>query len=163
MLPEIKTIIYATDLSGNAAHACRYAVYLAEKLGAEVHVVHIAEKLPADALDTLETYLDEFENREDFQNARLKNAKRLLEQNFDRFWESLDEEEQKLRRHVSAIHIVESKPAKAIVKHAKKIKADLIVMGSHKKSPMQAMLGSISRRVLSLAKVPTLIVPIGID
>lgn len=160
MLPEIKTILYATDLTGNASQACRYSVYLAEKTGAEVHVVHIAEKLPADALDTLETYLEDFTDREDFQKARLKTAKRLLEESFERFWESLDEDEQKLRRHVHAIHIVESKPARAIVKHASKINADLIVMGSHKKGKVQTLLGSVSRKVLGLSKIPVLIVPI---
>lgn len=161
MLPDIKTILYATDLSKNATYACRYAVYLAEKMGAEVHVVHVTEKLPADALDTLETYLDEFDNREQFHNQRLKNAKRLLEESFDGFWESLDEEEQQFRKYVKSVHIVESQPAEAIIKHAKKINADLIVMGSHQKGAVSAFLGSISRRVLSMAKIPTLIVPIG--
>lgn len=160
MLPEIKTILYATDLSGRATYACGYAVYLAEKMGAKVHVIHIAEKLPADALDTLETYLENFETREDFQTERLKTTKRLLDENFNNFWASLDKDEQELRRLVQAVHIVESKPAKAILKYAKKIKADLIVMGTHQKGPVQAMLGSISRRVLSEATIPTLIVPI---
>lgn len=41
MLSEIKTILYATDLTENSLQACRYAVYLANKTGAEVHVVHI--------------------------------------------------------------------------------------------------------------------------
>ena len=161
MLPEINVILYATDLTGKANYACRYAVYLADKTGATVHVVHVAEKLPADAMDTLETYLEKFESREDFQSSRLKMAERLLNENFDHFWSTLDDSEQKLRSLVSTVHIVESKPAEAIIKYSKDINADLIIMGSHKKGPVQAFLGSISRRVLSMASIPTLIVPIG--
>ncbi len=161
MLPEIKSILYATDLSGNATKACGYAVYLAEKTGARVHVVHIAEKLPADALDTLETYLEDFSDRKAFQHERLKNAERLLEASFDQFWKTLDEKEQSLQRHIQTVHVVESHPAEAIIKQAKKIDADLIILGSHQKSGVQAFLGSISRKVLGLSMIPTLIVPIG--
>ena len=161
MLPDIKTILYATDLSENSSFACRYAVYLAEKTGAKIHVLHVAEKLPADALDTLETYLEDFENRQQFLHARLENSKRMLTQRFDRFWQSLDETERKLRDHISSLHVLESQPAEAIVKYAAKINADLVVMGTHQKGPVQAFLGSISRRVLSMSTIPTLVVPIG--
>ena len=161
MLPDIKTILYATDLSGNSAFACRYAVYLANKTGAKVHVLYVAERLPAEALDTLETYLEKFENREQFLRARLENAKQLLEKRFDLFWKGLTEEEQKLRHLVSSIQVVESQPAEAIIRLAKKENADLIVMGTHQKGPVQAFLGSISRRVLGMSTIPTLVVPIG--
>ncbi len=161
MLPDIKSILYATDLSGNSAFACRYAVYLAAKTGAKIHILHVTERLPADALDTLETYMEKFENREQFHDARLENVKKLLEKRFDRFWQSLDEPERKLRNQVASVHVIESKPAEAIVQYADKISADLIVMGTHQAGPVQAFLGSISRRVLHMATIPTLVVPIG--
>lgn len=161
MLPEIQTILYATDLSRNSGYACRYAVYLASKIDAKVHVLHVAERLPADALDTLEDYLDKSGNREQFLKTRLENSKRLLKEGFDKFWLSLEEPERKLRDRIGSLHVVESQPAEAIVQYAHKISADLIVMGTHQKGPVQAFLGSISRRVLSIAPMPTLVVPIG--
>jgi len=161
MLPDIKTILYATDLSGNSAYACRYAVYLAEKTGAKIHVLHVAERLPPDALDTLEDYLDKSGNREQFLKSRLENSKRLLKERFEKFWQSLDESERHLRSHIASLHVVESQAADTIVSYAKKIDADLIVMGTHQKGPIQAFLGSISRRVLGIATIPTLVVPIG--
>ena len=161
MLPDIKTILYATDLSRNSGYACRYAVYLASKTDAEVHVLHVAERLPADALDTLEDYLDKSGNREQFLKTRLENSKRLLKEGFDTFWQSLEEPERKLRDRVKSLHVVESQPAEAIVQYAHKVGADMIVMGSHQKGAVQAFLGSISRRVLSMSDIPTLVVPIG--
>ena len=161
MLPEINTILYATDLSGNSAYAFRYADCLAKKTGAKIHVLHVAEKLPADALDTLEDYLDKDGNREQFLETRLENSKKMLKKRSDSFWNSLDENERSLRDQVVSLHVVESSPAEAIVEFVDKTGADLIVMGTHQKGPVQAFLGSISRRVLSMAKVPTLVVPIG--
>jgi nucleotide-binding universal stress UspA family protein len=40
MLPEIKKILYATDLSENARYAARYAVALAERFNAEITTMH---------------------------------------------------------------------------------------------------------------------------
>lgn len=161
MLPDIKTILYATDLSGNAAYAARYAVYLAAKTGAKIHVLHVAERLPPDAMDTLEDYLDKNGNREQFLKSRLENSKKLLKTRFENFWDSLDESERHLKKHVASLHVVESSPAESIIELVEKTGADLIVMGTHQKGPVQALLGSISRRVLNMAKVPTLVVPIG--
>jgi nucleotide-binding universal stress UspA family protein len=59
------------------------------------------------------------------------------------------------------MHVVESTAAESIVELANKTGADLIVMGTHQKGRLQAFLGSISRRVLSMSKVPILVVPIG--
>ena len=161
MLPDINTILYATDLSGNSAHACRYAVYLAKMTGAKIHVLHVAEKLPADAMDTLEDYLDKDGNREQFLKTRLENSKKLLKKRFEIFWRSMDENERSLKSHIVSLHVVESNPAETIVEFVDKTGADLIVMGTHQKGPVQAFLGSISRRVLGMANVPTLVVPIG--
>ncbi|MCP3870594.1 MAG: universal stress protein [Gammaproteobacteria bacterium] len=161
MLPDINTIVYATDLSVKSAYAFRYAVYLADRTDAKIHVLHVAERLPADAMDTLEDYLDKDANREQFLRTRLENSKKLLRKRFDSFWDSLDEHERSLKPHVASLHVVESKPAESIIAFAEETDADLIVMGTHQKGPMQAMLGSISRRVLNMAKVPTLVVPIG--
>ncbi|MCG8426802.1 MAG: universal stress protein [Chromatiales bacterium] len=161
MLPEIKVILYATDLSVHAGHACRYAVYLAEKTDAEVHILHVAERLPADALDTLESYLGKFKDRKNFVDARLENAKQLLIERFDKFWDSLSEEERLLRSRIASLQVIESQPAETIIKYANEVNADMIVMGTHQKAPVQAFLGSISRRVLSTSKIPTLIIPIG--
>lgn len=164
MLPDIKTILFATDLSVNSEFACRYAVYLAEKTDAKIHVLHIAEKLPAEAREALEqseSWMEKFETNEQFHKDRLDNSKRLLTECFDRFWQSLDKAERKLRNHISSMHVIESQPAEAIVQYAEKIEADMIVMGTHQKGAITAFLGSISRRVLKTATIPMLVVPIG--
>ncbi len=43
MLPDIKRILYATDLSENARHAFGYAASLANRYGAKIIVLHVIE------------------------------------------------------------------------------------------------------------------------
>jgi hypothetical protein len=43
MIPKIKNILYATDLSKNSAYAFRYAINSAEHHGANIHILHVWE------------------------------------------------------------------------------------------------------------------------
>src|SRR5512137_751495 len=43
MIPRIKNILYATDLSKNSAYAFRYAVNSARKHDAKIHILHVIE------------------------------------------------------------------------------------------------------------------------
>jgi nucleotide-binding universal stress UspA family protein len=53
-------------------------------------------------------------------------------------------------------------PLKAIVKTAQRIEADLIVMGTHGKTGMEAFWsGSLTPKVSSKSKIPLLLVPVG--
>ncbi|MBN2398370.1 MAG: universal stress protein, partial [Deltaproteobacteria bacterium] len=47
MIPKIKRVLYATDLSENSMYAFRYAVNTAEKHDAEMIVLHVIEEIPA--------------------------------------------------------------------------------------------------------------------
>jgi len=46
MIPQIKTILFATDLSKNAAYAFYYAVHLAKTDQAKIIILHVVEPLP---------------------------------------------------------------------------------------------------------------------
>ena len=43
MLPNIKMILYATDLSESARHAFGYAASLADRYGAKIVILHVIE------------------------------------------------------------------------------------------------------------------------
>jgi len=46
MIPPIKTILLATDLSKNSAYAFYYAVQIAKRVEAKVVILHAVEPLP---------------------------------------------------------------------------------------------------------------------
>ena len=46
MIPEIKKILYTTDLSANARFAFSYAASLANRYDAGITILHILEEIP---------------------------------------------------------------------------------------------------------------------
>ena len=47
MPPQIKKILYATDLSKNSSYAFLYAIDMAKKHDARIVILHVIEPLPA--------------------------------------------------------------------------------------------------------------------
>jgi len=55
-------------------------------------------------------------------------------------------------------------PAEAIIKEAKRVNADVIVMGSHGHSAFgEMLLGSVAHKVTQRSPVPVLLVPVRVD
>ena len=46
MVPQIKKILYATDLTKNSAYAFYYAIDLAQRRDAKIVILHVVEPLP---------------------------------------------------------------------------------------------------------------------
>lgn len=160
MLPDIKKILYCTDLSENSAQAFRYAVLLGKMTGAELHLLHVVEKLSEDAMLTLRTYIIDRTQRHDALEERRKLARTLLDKRQDAFWAGVDEEDRKVRDQIKSIEVVESYPAEAILRQAEAKKCDLIVMGTHEKGLSHAFLGSVAKDVLHRSRAPTMIIPL---
>ena len=59
MMPEIKKILYATDLSDNSAYAFRYAINSAIKHDAGIIILHVFEQITTTNRFALDLYLDE--------------------------------------------------------------------------------------------------------
>ncbi len=60
------------------------------------------------------------------------------------------------------LHVVEAKPADGILKLSNKLKVDCIVLSSHKRSKLDAMmLGSVATKVVGRAKMPVMVVKPG--
>ena len=159
MLPMINNILYCTDLSKNAAFAFRYAVYLAQKTGANVHILSVIEQLPSDERLTLQSYIYNQSGSAEFLEQRLIQARADLQQRLADFWLSLPSEEQALAQKIVSCEVVEGNPTQTILEQAHTLACDLIVMGGHEKGWLQALLGSVAREVLKDSRIPTLIVP----
>lgn len=138
----VNRILCAVDFSEPSARALQYAVALAERLGAEVEVVH-AFQLPtyavADGAVEFPPYLQE------------DLAKRLQER-LEQFVKDTAGTASKAR-----YHLAEGVPYLEVVKAAKDHQADLIVIGTHGRTGLSHMLlGSVAERVVRTAEVPVL-------
>ncbi|MFW5921068.1 MAG: universal stress protein [Polyangiales bacterium] len=143
-MAEIKRILSPVDFSETSDHALRYAVDLASKLGAEMHVVHVYQ-LPMYALpdggvlagpDVAAGIMDQAQKR----------MKELTKE--------LDGEGVRMKTHV-----IEGMPHREIVRMADEIEADLIIMGTHGRSGLShLLLGSVAERVVRTSTHPVLTV-----
>lgn len=163
MLPEIRRILYATDLGPNSIFAFGYAVRLAKLTGAEIHLLHVVEALSTDAEVTLQAYVIDHDERRKILDGRVDRAREQLVERQDKFWAGLSKEDQKVRSQIKSIDVCEAYPAEKILTAAAEHDCDLIVMGGHEKGLSHSFLGSIAKSVLRRARVPTLTVPIAED
>jgi nucleotide-binding universal stress UspA family protein len=159
MIPRIKKILYATDLTKNSAYAFRYAVNSAQKHDAEIHIFHVIEPIPYQIQSILSPYMgpDEIQNRDE--------AKKYLAQRIDaRIREfarrELQKDHETLKR-IASVQVVMGDPAEEILKKMDELKADILILGMHGRDIIKhTFLGSVSERVLHRIRKPVYIIPI---
>ncbi len=162
MLPEIKKILYATDLSKNAAFAFRYAVYLAEMSQAEIVILHVVEKISPDAQLALLAYLDK-NDRVNIGKERVTKAIERIRKRLELFCQKELGEEHPFDPGRITIDVREGYPAEAILRQVEKLDCDAVVMGAHKKGLRHTFLGSVAKSVLRRCRKPAFVVPLPKD
>lgn len=162
MMPDIEKLLYATDLSKNAAYAFRYAVYLAKNLDAKIVILHVVEKMSPDAQLALMAYLDK-KDREKLLKERVDRAGERIKNRLKRFCEKELEGDPGDLEKIISIEVCEGYPAEEILTKAEEFNCDAIVMGAHEKGLTHTFLGSVAKSVLRRYRHPTFIVPLPKD
>lgn len=152
-------ILFATDLSKNSTYALRHAVDLMQATGANLHVLHVVEPMSDDARMTLRLFIQDESARDHAMNDRLEYLKTQLAERQKNFWASLPADQQKVENQIESIEIVEGHPAEVILRRSKELDCDLIVLGAHDHGFTHTFLGTVAKRVLRRATIPTLVVP----
>lgn len=156
MLPKIKTILYATDLSPNSAFAYRYALSCAEKYDAMISILHIVEDVGPYAHAMLKAHLPELSTKKIIEGYIQEITERLQV-----FCDENVSEIPSCRMRVSSIMVYEGDPVREILRQVKKLTADLVIMGTHGKgSSLSPFFGSVAKRIVGLSRVPVLLIPI---
>jgi nucleotide-binding universal stress UspA family protein len=156
---KIKKILYATDLSKNAAYAFRFAVDLAKNHDAEIHLLHVVEKLPPSHEAFIGYYLAKQDEgyRDKILAESIKRTKKKITAFRNR---ELADHPEVINKNVK-IEVIEGYPVDEILKKAKKSDCDVIVMGTHGKGLVShTLLGSVAERVLRRANKPVIVVPL---
>ena len=156
MLPEIKKILYVTDLSKNSAYAFRYAISYADKYDSEIYIIHIIEEMGPTARSLIDSFVGE-EHHEKIIKDSIERIKKRLEI----FYAKHQEEFPDCSVKVKSIEVYEGYPADEILKKAKELKCDMIVMGSHgRETRAYALLGTVSKMIVGLARIPVCVIPL---
>jgi nucleotide-binding universal stress UspA family protein len=144
-MPNVTRILVPVDFSEHSEHALRYAVELAKVYRATLHLVHVypASAYIAPPLLPGPVIVGQF--RDQSQKA------------FDDFLARAKTE------HAVPMTgtLLEGVPHVEILRAAKDVGADLIVVGTHGRTGIEhLLLGSVAERVLRGAHVPVMTVPL---
>jgi len=160
MIPEIKRILYTTDLSDNSAYAFRYAISSALKHGAGIIILHVFELITTTNRKVLDLYLDE-DLRKTIFNERVSDTLDRIRKRLKIFCDEEFNGNPKYAGKVESIEVCEGFPAEEILKKADEFNCDVIVMGNHGKGIIRnTFLGSTSKRVLRRTRKPVFIIPL---
>ncbi len=140
---QMKRILLPTDFSDLSSEATKYACALAEQFDAELHMLHVHENV----------VIHEYGMGIDWD----KLAKEMKHASEARMNEVLDPEWAEGRTIVRAT--AEGPPFLEIIRYAKELEIDLIVMATHGRSGVSHMLiGSVAEKVVRKAPCPVLTV-----
>ncbi len=160
MLPAIKNILYATDLSDANAPVYRFAMSLAERYGARLTVLHVLEPLTPFA----RAFVEEQVPREKLDALRDEGMGRVvarIQAEVEEFCRKELADPSQADERIGDIIVEQGQPTDLILKRAKDKAADLIVLGSHGHSTIgEILIGSTAHKVSQRSRVPVLLVPV---
>ena len=158
MIPNIKKILYTTDLSPNARFAFSYAVSLANRYDAAITILHVLEDVSPSADSLVINIIGKAkwdEMRQNNENEVLDTIKSRLA----KFCEDVSSEIPSCPFVTDEIMVKIGNPVEEIIRLVENNDYDMIVMGAHGQSVFaNAVMGSTSRRVVRRCKKPVLIV-----
>lgn len=142
-----KTILVPTDFSEPSIAALDYAVDLAEKVGATVHVIH-AYELPLIGAPEASLMMST-----DMLKGILDAAEKALAELAGKY----------AARKINLVTALEqSDPRDAVVAASRRVDADLIIMGTHgRRGLARALIGSVAETVVRTSTVPVLTIRMG--
>lgn len=142
---KMKKVLIALDYDPSAKKVAEVGYQMAESMGAEVFLVHVVEDLVAYSLSYLNMgplLLDTVVDLKDASQQFLDKTKLLL------------------GNEAIQTVVIEGDFADCIIKTAKELDIDIIVMGSLSKRWLEnIVLGSVTERVMKQTTIPMFIIP----
>ncbi len=155
-----KTILFATDLGAFTAHSLLHVEAIARRFDAKVHIIHAVQPIGEFAAAVVRSHCSDQVKREVLKTPHITG---LMEAMREQIFEVLAREpfnESGLLNYIRDIVVSPGQPAAVILQEADRIHADLIIIGSHSTEALDdRLLGSVATKVLQLARVPVLMVP----
>ncbi len=158
IIPEIKKILYTTDLSENARYAAGYAASIANRYGAGITLMHALEQLSPYRESLVVNVIGDAKWHEIMEKNETEVHEKFRKK-LEEFCHEMNDEHPTCPFIVDGFIVKAGNPVELILNEVKKGKYDLVVMGAHGHKPLvDAVMGSTSRRVLRRCKTPVLVV-----
>jgi len=160
MIPEIKKILYATDLSKNSSYAFLYAIDLAKRYNGSIIFLHVIEPVRPYMYPEVGVRVYELLERakEKEQGLNIEEIKKHLQGFCKKAETQIGPPCVEL---VSKILVPLGHPVEEILRIAEDEECDAIVLGTHGKGFLrQTFLGSVAGSVLARARKPVFVIPL---
>ncbi len=158
MTPEIKKILYATDLSENARYAFGYAADLSEKYDAAITILYVMENLN----HTSEVQVSEMVGPEIWKELKQQKQEYLtqkIQTRVEDFCKEMSSIHDSCQFLGEDIRIEKGNPQEVILETSVQIGADLIVMGTHGYNMLKdALIGGTARKVVKKSEIPVMVI-----
>jgi nucleotide-binding universal stress UspA family protein len=158
VIPSIKKILYATDLSENSRHAFAYAAGIANCYGAGVTVLYVIEEFSRYTTDLISVFAGDKE----WENIRKRKEQEVIDiikKRITDFCAQASSDLPECPFITEKILVKVGLPSNVIIEEAHSGEYQMVVMGTHGHSKLlDAMMGSTARRVLRRCKKPVLTV-----
>ncbi len=156
MIPQIKRILYTTDLSDNSAYVLGYAINSAIKHDAGIIILHVLEQMSATTKAITHSYLTEGQEKK-ISEEKIAYVKDRIKERLKIFYEKELKNVPDSADRVESIELCEGFPAEMILRKANELNCDAIILGTHGKGFIRnTFLGSTSKRVLRRTRKPIL-------
>ncbi len=156
----IKKILFAADLGPYTPFALTHVESIARHFDASISLVHAVPPLSEFTNAVVKSYCSDAVKREVLSTHNIKG---IIESVRDELFEIIASDlllEEDLLRRIVDIVILPGKAAPTILFEAERLQVDLIVIGSHGANTIDdRILGSVSAKVLQLARVPVFLIP----
>jgi len=158
MLPEIKTIVYASDLGQHTRPAMRMATSVAKQYNAKIIYLHVLEPLADTARTLVSSYFSESEIDSKFAESAASTKEHMKTRIEEFYQEELNDADPEIE---TEIKVITGRIEDVILATADEVGADMIVMGSRTHSVVgRMMMGSSANKIVHTSKIPVLVVPI---
>lgn len=168
MVPEIKKILFTTDLSKESRQAFDYTAGVAAKFGASIVILHVMEEVTGSSTAYVRDFLGE-KKWQELKKGHEEEARQILigkkregamiREALAAFTDEATKDHKELSVTTDEIVVTSGNIVDEIIQESQNRNCDLIVMGYYVRGKFEeAMLGSTSRRVLRRSKIPVLLI-----
>ncbi len=153
----VQRILVPIDFSDYSVNACRYAIGLAERLNAEIKLMHVYYNPVVNSMPLTDTYYYQVNMDEVIREIEVR-----AKSNMEEFYRDLKDkiEQEKIEGVKIDYALVRGIASEEIILESEAYKPDVIIIGTRGQGEKENdLIGSVTAKIIEDTKVPVLVIP----
>ncbi|HAF30366.1 MAG TPA: universal stress protein UspA [Bacteroidales bacterium] len=154
---SVQRILVPIDFSDYSVNACRYAIGLAEKLNAEIKLMHVYYNPVVNSMPLTDTYYYQVNMDEIIREIEIR-----AKTNMEEFYKDLKDkiEKDKIEGVKLDYSLKRGIASEEIIEESRDYKPDVIIIGTRGRGERENdLIGSVTAKIIEDSKVPVLVIP----